>query len=390
MHDTHDKTRAMSRRVFAQRLTDLFLFGGLSHFAIASVTQKIATTSDEVLCTPRVGSTPETDECPGGGPSYDICKPAQGYADKCPGEKMPEDECPPDGNRKEDRCDTGFPSADICVPGVTSSAGTSDQCQSGKSEDDLCDVSVDEKDICYSGISPEPDACPPDGSEDEGDYCPGGGGTVDNCAGGKGDGCADEGDFNENPDNCMEYRPEREDECVLSADICYKGTDSTTGVGGYDACQAVLFVAGAGSDQCITGTEDQDKCAVEYGPAEIDYCIPTQEGESGDLCAPKTSDDICFEGLTNSDECKPSQGDEDECPGGRPDADECLLGLPPEDECPGGHANADSCLLSMPAGDEPCLQDRCEEEDLCRENDSCGTEDVCEASDACLQGDTVE
>lgn len=387
----HDKARVLSRRVFARRLSDLILFGGLSHFAMASIAQKSKTSEVESLCSPRVGRTSETDECPGGGPSEDICSPAQGYADKCPGEQMPEDECPPDGNRKEDRCDTGFPSADICSSGVMTSGGTSDQCQSGKSEDDLCDASVGEKDICYSGVSPEPDACPPGGSEDEGDYCPGGGGTVDNCASdGKGDGCADEGDFNEGADSCKEYQTESEDECLLTADVCYKGTNSTTGVGGYDACQTVLFVPGAGSDQCITGMEDQDKCAVEYGPAELDYCIPTQDGETGDLCAPKTSDDICLAGVERSDECKPGQGDEDECPGGEPASDECPLGLPPDDECPAGHSDPDACLLSMPSGDEPCLQDRCEEEDQCRERDLCETEDVCEAIDTCLQGDSVE
>ena len=99
---------------------------------------------------------------------------------------------------------------------------------------------------------------------------------------------------------------------------------------------------------------------------------------------------LCPGGGHSQDFCQPATSESEEsdtCPGGRDTEDVCLPELKYSDDC---RANADSCLLSMPAGDEPCLQDRCEEEDLCRENDSCGTEDVCEASDACLQGDTVE
>ena len=405
------KSASLSRRDFAQRLAQLLAYGGLAHFSLSgnvlAGNPRIACSNgedtcrsfshdhcwkpgaddscairsspdlcvfargqgDDVcdskeaddcrggvgdVCQPSVGNP---DNCPGGGPGIDECNSdIKGDKDECPGEMMPKDECPPSGDRKEDLCDTGYKGSDICEPGALHGETSPDQCPGmGYAPDDNCSESEGFKlDKCPGGGKPQDEGAPDGGKET--DECPGGGPSVDTCSEGStpsGDECSDEGDHNENPDAC---KPTLPDECFFSADVCLTGINTPLGAGEDDACQSVLGV-NAGSDQCNDGSPEQDFCAPEYGLAEDDICVPHFAGENGDECIPPTSPDVCYAGLTSSDECGNNPADKDECPGGKNDADECSTGMPSEDECPGGVEMCDECNPEQLGSDECTASD---------------------------------
>lgn len=425
---------ALSRREFARGLANLLFYGGLVHFSLlrTSIAGPADVPSvcpggrnDKDLCMALVnarGRQTESDECPGGGPSEDVCRPAQGSSDECPGEQMPEDECSPSGARKfeggeeDDYCDTGLPRADICAPGVlcpkingegrSNGVESPDQCPAQNASTDLCDSGQTSKfDYCRTGL-PADDECAPDGGI-ETDECPGGGVLRDTCAApdelwgkGTGDECSPE-NRPESQDSCKTdedrkiFGAEVADYCGFdfkkaaeASDVCYEGTNDTfSPVGGGDLCIATLPVGDA-SDDCHDGSADQDYCGVWNGEGykENDVCIVAEHGESEDLCNPSLSDpkygdigtdDICFQGLSSSDECKPELGDKDECPGGISNVDECDTGLPDEDECPGGLLEGDVCFAWRPESDE------CVTSGAVSNRDS-------EPPDGCMAGDLVE
>lgn len=294
-------------------------------------------------------------DCPGGGPDYDICNEAD--PDSCPGERPPIDECEK-GGREQDYCDTGSADADVC----SSEVAKSDQCSSGKPNDDSCSENEDNKDVCYSGASPDPDACPDAGGIADGDNCPGGSMSVDNCgADGKGEECSpEEGWFGiaYGSDTCNE---ENDDDCHVNADVCNDGTNTLTGSGGGDSCGPAYGIGEEGSDTCNNGHEEQDKCGTIEG--DPDLCIVSSVGDHTDFCNPTAkypSDDVCFQGVNNSDTCDPNLEEEDECPGGAYPADECSTSYPEEDICMPEDALTDHCDYGSPNDDE-CfgLEDFC-------------------------------
>jgi hypothetical protein len=144
--------RTISRRIFINRIGKIIALGALSHFTLLTGTAFAA-----------------DDSCPGGLPADDTCNPPDND-DKCPGEEPPADECPADGKKPEDVCNTGGSTADKCDPLEYGS----DQCESGKPLDDQCPPNGNVKlDVCPTGRF-DTDECPPNGTEAEGDYCPGG------------------------------------------------------------------------------------------------------------------------------------------------------------------------------------------------------------------------
>lgn len=411
-----------SRRQFSQGLLQAIMYGGLVHFAVLDFARSATSIPEpdydcpggrnpQDTCEPVSKGVRETDFCPGGGPEEDICNPGQKYYDSCPGEMAPQDECPEDGARGTgyftlDECASARQDADVCMPSEILGGTASDQCQSGRDLEDLCEESEASLrlDVCPSGISPEPDKCTRDGGEKDGDYCPGGGAAVDFCAENQaGDECANEGDENSDPDQCKAEGPN--DECLLSADVCYDGTDTDFGNSGTDICLTIDLglVQGEGSDQCIDGASLQDKCGVPNYPAENDVCLIGESGEAGDVCAPPLSSDECYGVFPQADECNVDMKDKDECPEGAASADVCAIGLLPEDECPAGCSGPDECNPEFSGSDEPCSQDEgdecgtsdtCSSSDSCSENrsrtDSCLQEDACGEDDSCKQRDFVE
>ncbi len=380
-----------TRRLFVQRLARLLMIGGLEHFALFDkqliADQMTTTTSSECPggghlvdnCQPGMRrSSDETDYCPGGAPTEDICVPDEGFEDYCPGGGHAEDECPQPGSRQEDICDTGYSVHDVCLPGGRSSVEQSpDQCPSGMSSDDVCpegEVKDTSADKCYSGISPNPDVCPSSGWVRDGDECPGGGNARDNCENDVGDQCSSEGQENQAADSCRGDMNEpiglRVDNCgydfalgTSAADVCYEGTNTQISMfGGDDICKGLEIAGhkpyGDGSDTCLDGSEAQDDCGGingSDGNKEVDVCLPNQDGEMDDLCNPSQndgSDDVCYQGLHNTDDCAEDPKDPDECPGGTSNADVCISGLATEDECPIGRDDYDVCYVWVSGSDE--------------------------------------
>lgn len=162
--------KPISRRQFSQRLINVLMYGGFTHFTFT--TAVMATDSlplqpslcpggghEQDLCLPTTGKQSETDICPGGRDTEDVCLPEQGYTDYCPGEKMPEDKCPPSGDRAEDRCSTGRPEADICTAGILIGGKSPDQCPMQNASTDDCKPNEDDRfDVCWSGL-PKDDEC---------------------------------------------------------------------------------------------------------------------------------------------------------------------------------------------------------------------------------------
>lgn len=296
------------------------------------------------------------DDCPGGGPEYDVCNPAMNDPDSCPGELPPTDECVT-GEQTEDYCDSGKADADVCNPNIK----RADQCSSGNAADDNCSETEFDPDQCYSGVSPDPDACPPDGGIAEGDNCPGGSMAVDNCgADGKGEECSPEQawDIYYGEDRCNE---EIEDGCVVTPDVCNNGTNTALGTGDDDICGRGLGFGPEGGDTCIDGSPEQDECGTIKG--DPDLCIVSALSDNGDFCDPSAeypSDDNCFKGLPTSDECKPEVGDSDECPNGQSPEDECRSFTALDDICLPEYEGSDRCGPTIIPSDE-CfgMQDLC-------------------------------
>ena len=376
-----------TRREFTLSLMKLIAVSGFAHFQLARrdclgiVYPPVQPEcpgggNDHDACTSGLdanGNPFETDHCPGGGPAEDVCRPLAYHRDSCPGGKAPEDECSPSGERefsnglKDDECETGLPSDDVCND---ESSASSDQCPAQNQSTDQClPTQTTEFDKCYSGES-EDDACEDDGGNVS-DSCPGGGASRDTC---NEDGVGDQCNKEKNPeteDSCPASYVGTPDRCGNSLnpladdadadDICYNGTNTSLGLGGDDLCGQITIPvigvnAGYGSDQCNDGSAEQDVCDGSIldsnGKSELDICFGSEEGhgKSEDICHPmdysatnKGSDDVCYDGMPATDECKPTVGDEDECPGGLPDRDACPSGVSPEDECPGGKLPEDGC-----------------------------------------------
>lgn len=363
------KDVAISRRAFARSVAKIAALGALSNFTLLAGEANAA-----------------GDACPGGADEDDNCAPPTD-PDNCPGEALPQDNCFPDGLKPEDRCDIGDHAADICNDAEDA---TSDQCATGASSDDVClDSNIGDK--CPTLRLPE-DECPPKGTTAQGDICPGGDAAVDTCepegsGSAGGDDCTP-GDFCEilSPkDDCKTGSP---DECTYTNDdVCTNGTNTGSGSGNDDWCDPNPIPISTGSDQCIDGTPAQDTCngkSDKVGDGLWDHC--PGGGVTVDTCDPATakSDDYCFEGMPDSDECV---ADADECPGGGPTVDECPGGEPPADECTAGGGCS--------GGDEPPAgafnTDECSAEaDCCGTEESCSTEDDCGTEDSCSGGDYVE
>ena len=296
-------------------------------------------------------------DCPGGGPDYDICNEALADPDSCPGERPPIDECET-GERKEDYCDSGSADADVC----NSKIKYADQCSSGVESDDNCDENKTNPDQCYSGVSPEPDRCPEAGGINDGDNCPGGSSSVDNCGKDRqGEECSiEQGWFGltYGADTCNE---EDADDCHGTADVCNKGENSVTGSGDYDSCGPAYGIGPEGSDTCFDGSKTQDRCGTIEG--DPDLCIASKNGDNGDYCnmiAEISDPDNCFQGLPSSDVCNPEVGDDDECPDGSSPEDECSSFTSENDICLPESESADRCGPTVIPSDE-CLntQDSC-------------------------------
>ena len=394
--------KQISRRNFSIRLFQFLASGGLSHFVLpkplaagvfggGTLPSCRGGGNDMDLCILSInekGKSSETDYCPGGGASEDVCSPQEGFEDECPGERMPEDECSPSGARKtsggmeDDRCETGDHSADVCVEGILIGGTSPDQCPAQNASTDVCEPThTSAFDYCRTGL-PEEDECAPDGGN-ETDECPGGGVLRDTCmppdelwGKGAGDECSTE-NHPDAQDSCktdedrMMPGAEVADHCGFdlklgeeSSDVCYEGTnDSFIHIGGGDLCIATALPVGDASDECNDGTVEQDFCGMwnREGYKEVDVCIATPVGDSDDLCNPGLwdarcgdigSDDVCYQGSQSSDECNPDCGDKDECPQGISETDQCVSGMPEDDECPGGASDSDECLMWKTETDE--------------------------------------
>lgn len=437
------KNNEISRRDFSKNLAKLLVFGGLTNFGLSSRAAVRHTGKDcpggrveydECKVVNRHRFI-ETDYCPGGGPTEDECEPQKLKDDACPGEKMPQDQCSPSGarevlkNHTDDECDTGFSDADICDNTIEKS----DQCPAQNPTTDVCNATQSAKfDVCYSGLQSD-DECDFNGGKAT-DECPGGGFDRDNCyvkgvsqtvVGGaivtnldsEGDECSAEGGNPLSADSCAPRGVDGllwpEDQCgyLWSADVCYEGTNAHPATLGFDGGQDICMgskleqeIRGHGGDTCLDGSAAQDDCGGVNGDyngsqsVEYDVCLPSAAGEKDDLCGKVMeggidigSPDYCFNGLPNSDECKPSAGDEDECPGGMPEVDECIPGAKDPDECPGGGSLMDECTSGMSDEDEcpghgpstdVCLSD-------VRDSDECEIQGVL-GSDGCSANDTPD
>ena len=374
----HERGKQLSRRTFVQQLTQILTTGSLIHFFVSDM---YAVSTQQTVpyipqcpggghmadnCLPRRSrSDNEDDYCPGGMDEEDVCAPDEGYEDYCPGERSPEDNCPPGGIRPEDVCDTGVKEADICSPVIVDNK-SADQCASGNSADDVCpEDGIDNRitDKCHSGYSPEPDACPYNGSLADGDNCPGGPSVVDNCLNGEGDQCSESLEYIDGEDTCGAVD---EDICGTTPDKCIHGKNTNMGLGYDDMCgerKVLGFHVGYASDDCHDGGSSQDTCdgnRLDPNSAEgreEDVCLPTSDGEieTEDIChpaAPIASNDICYMGLPSSDMCIGITCDSDECPGGRANVDMCSDGYAPEDECPSGRNECDVCNAWLLGSDE--------------------------------------
>ena len=198
-----------SRRQFSLRLFKVLMYGGFTHFTMSNMSKGAVLSHSSIsnegktqeLCLSDILKGEETDICPGGNNTDDVCLPTQGYTDFCPGEKMPEDECPPNGNREEDKCSTGLQEFDICVSGYLIGGKSPDQCPAQNANTDDCKPSEDDQyDACWSGM-PMDDECAINGGRNS-DACPGGGAQRDTCSdGGVGDECSNEKNT-ETQDSC--------------------------------------------------------------------------------------------------------------------------------------------------------------------------------------------
>ena len=313
----------VTRRSFARQMAQLLAFGGLAHFSLDNVAWAAASKG-------RVH-----EDCPGGLPTADVCSPPDDE-DYCPGEMSPADECPSDGNRNEDVCNSGLPSADIC----TTQKVLSDQCQSANIPDDECsgeNTPID--DFCPSGRT-ESDFCPQGGSIAQGDMCPGGSDDLDDCKGGGAADQCDDGTFGPEDDcqegwddDCASYTSLLDDDsCPNERNVPYSLVEN----GWEDLCFG-NFIA---SDDCTTGTSDDDLCnsglnsnggfdVCPGGLVNVDACGIVYADENGYT---ESSDDYCVAG-TGSDECHDGMPPEDECAGGVPDEDLCYVHKAGSDEC---------------------------------------------------------
>ena len=310
------KKTDLTRRNFAQQLSQLLAYGGLANFSFGSIA-KAATSKEDAH-----------EDCLGGLEPPDICTPPTDY-DYCPGEKQPADECPPDGNRSEDECNSGLASADVCDATIE----RSDQCSSGLDPDDLCHKELPSGDFCPSG-RPESDSCPPDGGIADGDECPGGGKELDTCEAitHAGDECGagswglEDDCNNSHTDECATTLPF----AILEDDSCPNETNvewSMLPNGGEDWCRGDWFA----SDDCTTGRDEDDLCASNSSDdGAFDVC--PGGGADVDRCD-DYSDDYCVTDVENSDECPDGKPPEDVCVGGLPSEDVCYRHTPNSDEC---------------------------------------------------------
>lgn len=171
----------VSRREFAKNLAKVLIFGGLSHFSLSTFSGNRHTGKDcpggganfdecRVLRYTSNGVL-DTDYCPGGKATEDICDPYNGLQDYCPGGQIPEDDCSITGLREvmrdgvkmgaDDECDTGFADADICDNTIEKS----DQCPAQNSITDVCDATQSaEFDVCWSGLEVD-DKCVENGGK---------------------------------------------------------------------------------------------------------------------------------------------------------------------------------------------------------------------------------
>lgn len=341
----------ITRRLFAKQLLKLFTFGGLVHFTIT--------------CKKTHGMTSpiSPEECPGGLPLNDECTPPNN-PDKCPGEMPPADECPKDGKRPEDVCNSGLSTADVCVP-ATSKSELSDQCQTGLPIDDLCPnfkpplESNGGDDVCPSGGS-DTDECPNTGTDEDGDQCPGGYISVDTCE--------PDGAGITAGDNCSTGTYGLEDDCdgritdtctvfPVEDDSCPNGKNVKTGTnGGDDWCNGSIWA----SDECYTGTDEDDLCFGRGKNGQSDACPSVANASALDICN-EISDDYCTTGITGTDEC----------PTGMPTEDECAGGVCSEDICHEYAVGSDECIPQVSESDqEECktlIVDKCSNhiQDLC-------------------------
>lgn len=310
-----------------------------------------------------------SDACPGGMPDQDMCQSPEDINDRCPGEistASGPDKCELLG---KDECNTGKPEADKCFD----TDPDSDKCESGTPTDDICS-DANPKDYCPSGQAPD-DYCPPTGGIAAGDNCPGGGPTIN---GNVNDTCSPEGGGPTVGDECPKgnhWWGGDEDDCnstdsddcgtttqPLDDDTCYNGTDSSNGAGGDDYCVGDTTF---GSDVCIDGSDQQDKC-LGLGRGDDSGVEDTCPGGGNavDKCDSSIpSDDYCLGGEPTSDECSATKptADADQCPGGGPAVDECPGGAAPEDEC----TAAGGCAGGDQIGNDPIVDNCNPPEDAC-------------------------
>lgn len=255
-------TAPLDRRSFLLRFAELALAGAVSRFTLLGNTDISPLAIDYA--------------CPGGGLKEDTC--ADNDPDLCPGGSREVDSCPSDGNRQEDNCESGLNVNDICNESTDSTTDkSSDQCEAlpnspGKTPDDICQIQKNPQknnDDCGTGAEPY-DLCPPDGTVEDGDLCPGGNSRkpiIDACnPEDEGDSCGN-GDFGEE-DDCKTDGTfwEKKDNCNTNDDdTCTTGKNNDSNVNQFDdKCDPMRPFPNSnkafGSDQCNDGTDAQDLC----------------------------------------------------------------------------------------------------------------------------------
>ena len=249
-----------SRRQFSLRLFKVLMYGGFTHFTISNMSKGAVLSHSSIsnegktqeLCLSDILKGEETDICPGGNNTDDVCSPTQGYTDFCPGEKMPEDECPPNGNREEDKCSTGLQEFDICVSGYLIGGKSPDQCPAQNANTDDCKPSEDDQyDVCWSGKEQD-DLCESKGGNN---------GIYDECPGGE-DGL----------DRC---------ESTISDDYCVSGMQKS------DACPNGI----PPEDSCAGGLQPDDICYIHT--LNSDECDPINSGSDQNGCKTAVLDE-CY------------------------------------------------------------------------------------------------
>jgi hypothetical protein len=343
----------MKRKEFITVSSKVLAISGLSHFAFLGrpASGKLplppGCTKGKDLCQPSA-TPPAPDKCPGGGDKDDECGDSTD-PDSCPGEAPPYDVCPT-GSRSEDLCQAEVVGADKCDESYSTNT---DQCESGAASADQCVNYHHPDDQCPTGKTPilnPDDNCPPNGNDiTHGDNCPGGGDEVDTCKrppGGKegGDVCSKGGTAripivgDSNEDDCRLPPETPSDVCRIAPaddDSCSDSKDTGDGHGSTDLC-IPSFGGILASDSCHDGFEENDKCVSRDDSNGRNDVCPGGTVEIGDkvvdLCN-EVSDDYCFGGKENSDECKPDVGDKDECPGCGAQSDRCLQTAGDSDEC---------------------------------------------------------